>query len=110
MCDINWTLIASMLGGVGAFLTGIAAIFIIPWQLGFRKDAQESKKELNELKTSLKLMRSIYKQYMASSEGIVWENYPGDSEKIINAISKRTGFDTELVRQMLDTLKNEGKI
>ena len=44
MYDIDWALTAQMLTGFGAFLTGIAAIFVLPLQLGFRREAKKSKK------------------------------------------------------------------
>ena len=111
MCEVDLQLVAAMLGGIGAFLTGIAAIFVLPKQLGFRRDAQESKKLLEEVQTSHSLMLSIYRKYMASLEGIVWSDYPGnDSQKIIDAISKKTQLEKSEVKRMLDDLKDSGKI
>lgn len=110
MCEIDWALVAAMLGGIGAFLTGIAALFVLPIQLGFRKEAKKSKDEVEQLQMSLKLMFPIYKQYMASEEGIVWGNYPADAEQIINGISRKTALDKELIRKILDELKAEGTI
>ncbi|MFZ2540383.1 MAG: hypothetical protein WAW75_01265 [Gallionella sp.] len=110
MCEIDWTLTAAMLGGVGAFLTGIAALFVLPIQLGFKKEAKKSKEEVEHLQMSLKLMFPIYKQYMASEEGIVWGDYPENAEQIINGISRKAALDKELVRRILDELKAEGKI
>jgi len=110
MCEIDWTLTAAMLGGVGAFLTGIAALIVLPLQLGYRKEAKKSKEELEQLEMSLKLMFPIYKEYMAGEEGIVWGDYPEDAEQIINGISRKTALDKELIRRILDELKAEGKI
>ena len=110
MCEINWALTASMLGGVGAFLTGIAALFVLPVQLGFKKEAKKSKEEVEHLHVSLKLMLPIYKQYMARSEGIVLGDYPQDAEEIVNGLSRKTKLDKVLIRKILDELKAEGKI
>ena len=111
MCQIDWALTAAMLAGVGTLLAGIAAVFVLPWQLGFRKEAKESKQEVESLHNSLKLMLPIYKQYMESSEGIVWENYPGNNaDMIIKGISKKFALDEYLVKRILDALKTEGKI
>ena len=110
MYDIDWALTAQMLTGFGAFLTGIAAIFVLPLQLGFRREAKKSKKQIENLHTSLKLMFPLYKQYMASEEGIVWQNYPGDADMIVKGISKKFALDKQLVRNILDALKAEGKI
>lgn len=52
MCQIDWGLTAAMLGRVGKFLAGIAAIFVLPWQLEFRR-------EVKEYKESLKIMLPI---------------------------------------------------
>ena len=112
MCELDWTLTAAMLGGVGVFLTGVAATsasLVLPI-LRFRKEAKKSKEELEQLEMSLKLMFPIYKQYMAGKEGIVWGNYPEDAEQIINGISRKTRLDKELIRRILDELKAEGKI
>jgi len=92
-----------MLGGVGTLLVGIAAVVILPVQLGYKKEAKK-------FRHSLKLMLPIYRQYMASEEGIVWGDYPADSENIIKALTKRTGLGASTVKEMLDELKNEGKI
>jgi len=110
MCEIDWTLTAAMLGGIGAFLTGIAALFVLPVQLGWWKKAKKSKEEVEQLQMSLKLMLPIYTQYMASEEGIVWGVYPKDAEQIINGISRKTALDKELVHRLLNELKAEGKI
>jgi hypothetical protein len=110
MCELDWTLTAAMLGGIGAFLTGIAAFFVLPVQLGWWKKAKKSREEVEQLQLSLKLMFPIYKQYMASEEGIVWGDYPQDAEQIINGVSRKTSLDKELVRKILDELQAEGKI
>lgn len=111
MCEIDWALTADMFGGIGAFLAGIAAIFVLPWQLGFRKEAKESKEKIQSLQSSIKLMFPLYKQYMASKEGIVWQDYPGkNSAMIVRAIAEKFALDEDFVREVLDALKSEGKI
>ncbi|EDZ61320.1 hypothetical protein SMGD1_2494 [Sulfurimonas gotlandica GD1] len=110
MCEIDWNLTADMLTGAGTLLAGLAAIFVLPWQLGFRKEAKESKKEIESLHTSLKLMFPMYKQYMASEAGIVWSDYTSDADNIVKGISKKFALDERLVRSILDELQQEGKI
>lgn len=111
MCQIDWGLTADMLAGVGTLLAGIAAIFVLPWQLGFRKEAKESKKKVESLQASIKLMFPLYKQYMASEEGIVWQDYPGkDAAMVIKGISRKFALEEAFVKEILDAMKAEGKI
>ncbi len=87
--------------GIGTLLVGMAAIVILPVQLGYKKKAKK-------FRHSLKLMLPIYRAYMASEEGIIWGDYPADADQIIKAITRRTGLDANTVKEMLDELKNEG--
>lgn len=103
MCQINWTLFAAMLGGIGTLLVGIAAIVVLPKQLGYRKEAKESR-------TALKLMLPAYSRYMGGEEGIVWADYPQDADNIIKGICRETNLDPKVVRGLLDELKAENRI
>jgi len=103
MCVIDWSLVAALLGGIGTLLVGIAAVTVLPKQLGYRKEAKE-------LQNAITLMRQFYRQYMASEEGIIWRDYPADADDIVRGITERTGLDAKNVREMLDALKKEGKI
>ncbi len=84
MCEINWDLTAVMLYGIGTLLFGLAAILTLFIQHGFRAKPSYYRAAL------ILLMRS-YQEFLATEEGIVWGDYPEDSEKIIAAISRRTG-------------------
>jgi len=110
MCEIDWNLLADMLAGVGALLTGLAAIFVLPAQLGYRREAKESQEKVQSLKASLKLMFPLYKQYMASEEGIVWDDYPAHADMIVKGIARQFALDEQFVRETLDALKAEGRI
>ncbi|MGI9273147.1 MAG: hypothetical protein ACR2QT_15325 [Woeseiaceae bacterium] len=103
MCRIDWTLFAAMLGGIGTLLVGIAAVVVLPKQLGYRKEAKESR-------TAMKLMLLAYRRYMGGEEGIVWGDYPKDADNIIKGICRDTSLKPEVVRGLLDELKIENRI
>jgi len=103
MGSIDWSITADMLSGIGTLLVGIAAILTLLIQFGYRTKSKH-------LETSLKLLLNSYRSYMASEEGIVWGGYPADSQQIVTAISNKTGLDANLVKELLDSLKSEGKI
>ena len=103
MCSINWNLVAEMFTGTGTLLLGIAAMLTLLFQFGYRAKSKH-------LEASLKLMLLSYKQYMAGEEGIVWANYPANADQIINGISNKTGLDKKQIKELLDSLKTEGKI
>jgi hypothetical protein len=95
MWQIDWSLFSEMLTGIGTLLTGLAAMVVLPWQLGFRKEAKK-------LRASLKLMLPAYRQYVASEEGIVWGDYPKDADQIVDGIACKTELDKKLIREMLN--------
>jgi hypothetical protein len=103
ICAVDLTVPAAMLAGIGTLLVGIAVVVILPVQLGYKKAAKAYRRSLKET-------LPIYREYMASEEGIVLGDYPADAENIIKALTKRTGLDAKTVREMLDELKKEGKI
>ena len=103
MCAIDWTLTADLLGGVGTFLVGLAAMLTLLIQFGYKRKA-------SEYENALKLMMVGYRSYLASEEGIVWEDYPKDADRIVAGIVGRTHMDRALVQRLLDQLKTEGKI
>jgi len=103
MCSVDWNLFADMLSGIGTLLVGIAAILTLFIQYGYRTKSKH-------LETSLKLLLNSYRGYMASEEGIVWADYPADSQQIVAGIANKTGLNTKLVKELLDSLKAEGKI
>jgi len=103
MCEVNWTYLAAMLSGIGDLFLGAAAILTLFIQYGYRAKAKH-------LEASLKLLLISYRQYMASEEGIVWSDYPRNADQIIAGISRATGLEQSLVRELLDQLKTEGKL
>jgi len=103
MCSIDWELFAEMLSGAGTLLVGIAAVLTLFFQFGYRAKSKH-------LEASLKLLLNSYRSYMASEEGIVWADYPANAKQIIEGISRKTGLDQKLVKDLLDSLKAEGRI
>lgn len=103
MCEIDWIFTAEMLTGIGTIMTGIAAMIVLPVQLGYRREARE-------LRKSMHLMRIIYRQYMASAEGIVWKDYPSDADQVIDGIARKTGLDKVTIRELLDDLNKDGRL
>ena len=55
-------------------------------------------------------MQTIYKEYMASEEGIVWRDYPADADIIVKRLSKKFSLNPKDVRKELDELKESGVI
>jgi len=100
---MDWKFLADVMSGIGTLLVGTAAILTLFFQFGYRTKSKH-------LEASLKLLLNSYRSYMASEEGIVWANYPENSENIIAGISRKTGLDKKLVKELLDGLKSEGKI
>ena len=103
MYVINWELIAELVNAIGQFLLGLAAILTLFIQYGYRL-------KFKKRQSALKMMLIHYRKYMASEKGIVWSDYPENSENIIKRISNETGIDQKLVKELLDSLKKENKI
>lgn len=121
MCTIDWPLMSSVLTGVGTFFVGVAALFTVWIQFkqlkdardardAARKEAADAHNQLEADRRSTRLMLSSYREYMASSEGIVWSDYPADADMIVSRLAKKTGLDPKVVKEMLDRLKAAGKI
>lgn len=47
---------------------------------------------------------------MGGEKGIVWSDYTKDPGTIIQKLSNETGLKEKLIKKLLETLKNEGKI
>jgi len=111
ICGVDWSITADMLTGVGTFLFGLAAAFTLLIQYGFRRKARDLQLKNKKLETELKNMFISYIDYMASSEGIVWEDYSGSDDKmIITPIAEKSGLSEDRVKELLDQLKAAGKI
>ena len=89
MCRIDWPLFADMLTGIGTFLVGLVAVLTLFFQYGYKLRASKLEKDL---------MNIVYHQYMASEEGIVWSDYPGDAENIISNLARRTRLDRNVIK------------
>ena len=103
MCQVDWGLVAQMLIGIGTFMLGSAALLTLKFQFGYKAKS-------THLKASLKLLLRSYKEFLASEEGILLSEYPKDAEKIIKGISRKSGLDEKLVKELLDELRKDNKI
>jgi len=54
-----------------------------------------------------KVIKTIFPSYMASEEGIVWDDYPKDKENIVSGLKRKLGIDEPLIRDILDELHKE---
>ena len=105
-CTIDWQLLGPVLEGVGTLLLGAAAVATLFIQYGFRRKAKK-------YEAALSLLLTKYREFMAqdtNDDRIVWADYPENADAIVNGISKQTGLDPDLTRQLLNKLHSQGKL
>lgn len=101
MFQIDWALFSGMLTGVGTFLFGIAAFFMIPKRI-------HDKKISDELLKSYRLsFKALFRDWEASVDGIVYQ-YPEDKEQFARALQEGNPWlgNAEVLEMMADLAKN----